>query len=288
MKKKLVFDINRKRYKILAVFAIFSLIMDVVGPFNRVYAQNAGSGQTSSTGGMPSGNMVDLFTGDFSYDIPLMNVDGYPITLAYNANVSMNQEASWVGLGWTLNPGAINRELRGLPDDFDGDEVTKTLKVLPDETTGMDIGFGKAFSNDFASVPFGLTSTGFSVGAEIKLGKFENNYSGNGLNFEASPTFGIDIAPAMFGNTSLSLGASVGGSLRINSREGIGFSKNFGVNMGVGYKNDNKEVGGDVKLNASIGTTNSTRGAKTRQISGSAGAGYSTPISVSRTWIKFI
>ena len=43
--------------------------------------------------------LVDLFTGDFSYSIPLMDVDGYPVNLFYNGGITMEQDASWVGLG---------------------------------------------------------------------------------------------------------------------------------------------------------------------------------------------
>ena len=64
--------------------------------------------------------MVDLSSGDMSYNIPLMDVGGYPLNLAYTAGVGMDQEASWVGLGWNLSVGQINRNVRGLPDDFNG------------------------------------------------------------------------------------------------------------------------------------------------------------------------
>jgi hypothetical protein len=75
-------------------------------------------------------DMVDPFTGDFSYNIPLMDVDGYPINMAYNAGVTMDQEASWVGLGWNLNPGVVNRAMRGLPDDFNGqDSIKKNMNL---------------------------------------------------------------------------------------------------------------------------------------------------------------
>ena len=41
--------------------------------------------------------MVDLFSGDFNYNIPLMEVGGYPINLSYHSGIGMDQEASWVG-----------------------------------------------------------------------------------------------------------------------------------------------------------------------------------------------
>src|SRR5262249_26386566 len=49
--------------------------------------------------------LVDHFTGDFHYSVPLMEVPGpnggYPITLTYASGITPDQEASWVGLGWT-------------------------------------------------------------------------------------------------------------------------------------------------------------------------------------------
>ncbi len=60
------------------------------------------------------GNLVDPYTGNFNYSVPLMTVPstdgpGIPISLQYAAGVKMNQPASWVGLGWGLNTGAITR-----------------------------------------------------------------------------------------------------------------------------------------------------------------------------------
>ncbi|MBL4710864.1 MAG: hypothetical protein JKY48_20765 [Flavobacteriales bacterium] len=72
-------------------------------------------------------NNVDLFTGDFNYSIPLIQVSGpngesFPLQLNYNSNIKTNQEASWVGLGWSLGLGEINRQVNGLPDDWNAVE----------------------------------------------------------------------------------------------------------------------------------------------------------------------
>ena len=89
-------------------------------------------------------DMVDPFTGDFSYNIPIMDVDGYPVNLAYNAGANMDQEASWVGLGWNLNPGVMNRSLRGLPDDFNGsDSIVTEMNQKKNWTMGVN------FQKDF-------------------------------------------------------------------------------------------------------------------------------------------
>jgi hypothetical protein len=52
--------------------------------------------------------MVDPFSGDFTYNIPLMDVDGFPLNLAYRSGVSMDQEASWVGRDSTLRTLVLN------------------------------------------------------------------------------------------------------------------------------------------------------------------------------------
>ncbi len=71
-------------------------------------------------------DMVQLQTGNFNYNIPLMTVPGpgggYPINLYYTPDAAIKPEAdaSWVGLGWNLNPGSISRTVMGLPDDWNG------------------------------------------------------------------------------------------------------------------------------------------------------------------------
>lgn len=67
---------------------------------------------------------VSHYTGVPSINIPLytIKVSGYelPISLSYHASgIKVSQEASWVGLGWSLNAGgAITRVVR-CKDDFD-------------------------------------------------------------------------------------------------------------------------------------------------------------------------
>ena len=102
------------------------------------YALTSGPVQPETKGFQPAGvsDMVDLQTGDFKYNIPLLDIDGYPINLNYQSGVGMDDEASWVGLGWSLNPGAINRQLRGVPDDMAGDDVVTEHYTRPKVTVG--------------------------------------------------------------------------------------------------------------------------------------------------------
>jgi hypothetical protein len=158
-------------------------------------------------------DMVNPFTGDFSYNIPLMEVDGYPINIAYNAGVTMDQEATWVGLGWNLNPGVVNRSMRGIPDDFDGtDKITKSFNMKKDWTIGVGGGIG------FELFGFGSNGTA-SLGAS--LGINYNNYNGFGADVSISP--GISVAKK--NKPELNFGLGLSGS----SQGGATLSPSFSI-----------------------------------------------------------
>jgi hypothetical protein len=157
-------------------------------------------------------NMVDLFTGDFSYNIPLLDVGGYPVNIHYTGGISMDQEASWVGLGWNINPGTISRSMRGIPDDFDGqDSIVRTQHVKPNKTAGVTVGGD-------------LELVGLPLHVGASLGIFKNNYNGWGLET------GINAA---INSSDKSSGALSGGlSLSNNSQTGLTVSPSISVNLG--------------------------------------------------------
>src|SRR5262249_40679937 len=141
--------------------------------------------------------LVDDFTGDFRYSVPLMDVPGpnggYPLTLNYASGITLDQDASWVGLGWTLSPGAIVRQMRGIPDEFEGcagnscanqdcnapsgpanpapsgpcDTVTATQDIEPSVTFGLGI------SGDYE---FFGADTSVGTGVSIGLKAYFDNY----------------------------------------------------------------------------------------------------------------
>lgn len=170
-----------KRFTSLLI-AILMLVESLIPSFS--YALSGGPSQPEVEGFTPIGttDMVDLFTGNFNYNIPLMDVDGYPINMGYQSGVSMDQEASWVGLGWNLNPGSVNRSMRGVPDDFKGDEIVKNTYIKPSWTIGMN---GKMNTK-----AFGFKFIKASIGLNLEL--FYNNYKGFGASF--APDWDINLS----------------------------------------------------------------------------------------------
>jgi hypothetical protein len=62
------------------------------------------------------------YSGDLGLSIPLMVVPGrhghdFQITLTYNSSITQRQSASWVGLGWNLELGAVERAVMGRSDE---------------------------------------------------------------------------------------------------------------------------------------------------------------------------
>ena len=159
------------------------------------------------------------FEDDFSYNIPLLEVDGYPINIAYNAGVTMDQEASWVGLGWNLNPGVVSRSMRGIPDDFNGSEtVKKEFNMKPNWTAGTSVGVG-------------LELAGFDIGSlglSASLGVNYNNYNGFGANVSIGPSFTV---------------AKAGGSSSLTASLGFSGSSQGGASVSPGLSFSQKQKG---------------------------------------------
>lgn len=117
---------NSRITKHIAVFMAV-LILDPVLHFKTIKAAAGGPTQPEFSGftAVSASNLVDPFTGNVGYSVPLFDIGGYPVTLSYSGDIGMDQDAGWVGLGWSLNVGSINRGLRGVPDDFNGTDVLK-------------------------------------------------------------------------------------------------------------------------------------------------------------------
>lgn len=227
--------LSRFRKKI-AIGLLLLTLFDLALPVS-VYALTSGPTQPEVTAFQPAGvsDMVDLFTGDFKYNIPLLDIDGYPINLNYASGTGMDDEASWVGLGWNVNVGAINRQVRGVPDDMAGDDIVSNNWTKPKITVGGRV----RIKGELFQLGKLLNSSG-----TLSLGIFNDNYTGIGADVAAN-------AGISFGNINETpFTASLG--LGINSSTASGVDVSPSVNLGI-HTAMNDHMAGSAGMSASLG-----------------------------------
>jgi hypothetical protein len=201
----------------IAVFLLLNMLSQLFAP-GAAYALTGGPSQPEVQSFEPVGTseMVDLFSGDYNYNIPLIDVGGYLVNISYHSGIGMDQEASMVGLGWNINPGVINRSMRGLPDDFKGEQLVKDFFIKDNETYGLTVSAGAQL--------FGIDPKMLSL--SYSLGLSYNNYKGWG--FEMSANLAHNAQKEAKGPFTASLGLSAG------SESGVGIQPNAGFRTGIG------------------------------------------------------
>lgn len=204
-------------------------------------------------------DMVNLATGDFVYSLPLLSVPGpegsYPLSMSYKAGIGPNKEATWVGLGWTLNPGAINRTVTGYADEFKGGDVVSHFRAKGEREYAISVGIavGTPFSSVGLNATYNVNSGKMGVNAVAVLG-FGTPLAG----VIGAPVLSLSAGSSGFGaNASGSvLGARVGASVSVGTDGAMNVSGNWQ------YSN----------LRASVGTQGSSVGIAAG--SGSSAVGF--------------
>ncbi len=226
-----------KVLKFVSVYLIINIFAEILFP-TVAFALTSGPAQPefSSFEPIATTNMVNEFTGDFTYNLPVINVpgpngSGYAASLSYHSGGTMEEEASWVGYGWTLNPGAINRGKNGLPDDYNGEPILHSNKVPKNWTasTGARLGL-EFFSADLVSVG------GVSVGGAVRY----NNYKGFGtsLNIGVSAYEGLaSVNYSVSGEDGHSFSADINPAALV---AGLAREKNKKVQKGLIYNKQYK------------------------------------------------
>ncbi|MEM6272259.1 MAG: hypothetical protein AAF998_22670 [Bacteroidota bacterium] len=242
--------------KLFAVTLLIALLNQILFPLTA-YALTSGPSQPEVQSFSPASTseMVDLFTGDFKYNLPLMEVGGYPVSLSYNAGIQMDQEASWVGLGWNLNVGAILRNLRGLPDEFNGtDQVKRHRDMRPNRTWGVSL----SRNFEIAGLNYTKPPAGSNQAAEFNQylnGGFSmllqhNNYTGFDMGLSLNPAIGsTDLAKTKW-NASL--------GINVSARQGTAVRPQFGFS-GLGEKRKKLALGQNLSLTTAINSRSGLR-----------------------------
>lgn len=254
---------RRRSAWLLLSIMLFEILMPT---FSYALTSGPSAPEVQSFTPIDHSQMVDLFSGDFSYNIPLFELPGpnggYPFNLAYSSSgVTMDTEASWVGLGWSLNPGAINRQMRGLPDDFKEDEVIKEVDIDKNWTLGLGMQGDLEILGSPIFEHTGKGKNGDPDTSKVKIGLSlnYNNHKGIGYTLDTKLPF---KKASIFG---LSAGIDLG--LSLDSKEGLGL--NPAISLGSTIKNSYHQ------LELGYGYS-SKRGLKDRTL------GYTTPKGIKK------
>lgn len=261
------------RHRSIALFFLFTFLNTLI-PYNQLWANNNGPNAPEAAAFEPvdATDMVNLLTGDFSYVLPLLNVPspegGYPLALSYHGGIAHNQEASWVGLGWNLNPGSINRNVNGFPDDWGKtqyDEFFYDAGWTEDEynfsvgvdTGGFNVGIGASWGSHRSTggfVSMGVGSKGFGMNATIGTDGASIGAGYKGFNASVG-TNGVGINYG--GNFK---GSELGYGLSLNYSHSSGLSGGFSLS---GSNTTKSNLGGKTTYHtksSSIGVNFSSNG----------------------------
>lgn len=272
---------NARFIRVTTCFVILGFLQQILAPM-QAYALTSGPSQPEVQSFEPisTTQMVDPFTGDFTYNIPLFDVGGYPINISYHSGVSMEQEASCVGLGWNINPGVINRNLQGLPDDFMGDKIKYSENFKPQVGINLSAEFSK--TKEQSVELFGYTVM------EIDDYTLIDHFYGDQTSLEWTASFGLQyhnyrgVGYDVGFSKSKGLGEespfSAWASLSYSSFEG------YDAQIGLSYQNATKlqdKAEGEVHgiVNAGLGISANSR-------SGLKDIGLNVSLSRSRTYME--
>ena len=248
--------IRRSKYsRAAAVLLAVGLLSETLAPLQAL-ALTSGPSQPEADSFTPieTSDMVSPFTGDFSYNIPLLEIGGYPINLSYQSGVTMEQEATWAGLGWNVNVGSITRQMRGVPDEFWGDEIKRELNMKDNFTVGANVGINfEAFGFEPPSGSGG-GQVGISVGMDISY----NNYKGFNLGTSFAPSIGTKRGAAFGSNFSLGMSSSLDG---MNISPNLSFSQRI---ASAGNGNLKAGIGFGLDMNSRTGLSNLTLSSNVR------------------------
>ncbi|WP_306026712.1 MULTISPECIES: hypothetical protein [unclassified Allomuricauda] len=270
---------TKPSHRIIAIFLTLNFLTTLT-PINLLYASSGGPGlpEAASFEPVDATDMVNLATGDLSYVLPLLNVPspegGYPLALSYHAGIGLDQEASWVGLGWNINPGAINRSVSGVPDDWM--ETKKYTMLYNNVGVAKSISLGVTTMTELTTLAASLNYNSFkatggestydfgmSTSAGIAgIGSLGGYIGTNGIGIGASRSFGMGKNEAFDLNAGVSLfqsfkGKGLSGKLSLGVSKGpfgtgTTLSSNGNLSPSFSFGGMNLLTGSGSSLNSSI------------------------------------
>ena len=230
-------EVLRKYSRTLAIGLLIPFLVTIVPVQSFAITSGPAQEEFATFSPAQATDMVDLYSGDFKYNIPLMNVPGpnggYPINLFYTSGTNIEETGSWVGYGWNLTVGAINRQMRGVPDDFSGKEQIVQEKHLK-PSFSISAGTSIEAALELAGINILGGNNSLSLGSKKEI--YYNNYTGLGLRM--GPDIGF--------NTGI---VDLGVGLSFDSQEGIGIDPS--LRFGKPLDSEFKKSDSGLLLNAS-------------------------------------
>jgi len=262
--------------KVIACYLAIQMIVQMTQPI-QLWALTAGPSQPEFNAFTPIGtsDMVNLSSGNFNYNIPIMDVGGYPLNLAYDSGITMDQEASWVGLGWNLNVGQIVRDVRGLPDDFSGD----TMIYENDMKTNRTVGVGFNATVGYAGIEGLKANTSIIIQNNTFEGLTFKKSKGIGYQLNDNVRIGLDISASVGDGATVTPTVSLSGKTKENEDN---YTTSMTGSVGISY--NTRKALESVNLGFSVNTTQresylQAKNLLNREITNQAGASGGATIS---------
>lgn len=224
--------LSRTAQRRLAVLFLLDTLSSIFYPAASL-ALTAGTHQPEYTSYEPATttDMVNLATGDFTYNLPVLEVPGpeggFSIPLSYHSGIGLEDEASWVGLGWNINVGAINRSKVGTADDA-LDEITD-IRVTDPGGSGYVKSYGPYQKSWDSNKGYG--------GALNMMNITQYSWSGKGIpkprNMESVTVLGLSASKGnvSFNPTKFAQGVMAIGTMVASA--GIGSAATAGASAGT-------------------------------------------------------
>jgi YD repeat-containing protein len=103
-------NVNLMLMFFILVMGMVSANIEIQSPEAQSFSESGGGSEPGANGGISENIPLGVVSGRGGFDMPL--------SLSYSPGIRLDQEASWVGLGFSLGFGAITRSPVGVADDY--------------------------------------------------------------------------------------------------------------------------------------------------------------------------
>jgi hypothetical protein len=225
---------NRRLVRVTACYFLLQTVSSLLLPTVSLAMMGPSQPEFTSYEAPGATDLVNLVTGDLSYSVPVLDIPGpergFSLPLTYKAGIQLEQEASWVGLGWSLNPGAIARSVNGYPDDANNEPTQTTFNKKIDRGWNssvlgiVNLGWNSITGHSGSVDLIGLASVGWDRDG-VSRGDLV------GIGYTAGQ--GVSVDPVRLVMAAVTV-ATIGGGSVMSTAANVGIQGASSVAVGVG------------------------------------------------------